>query len=309
MLDLTGERIDSLIQRGREIVLEAFAEFQPVVKIIAAYSGGNDSVVTSHFAVQEFRAPVLHCHTGIGLRIVRDHVHRTAGRFGWDLIVKHATAEGRTATTTDDQLPPDGWMDGATSYEEYVLNFGFAGPGQHYRMYQRLKERAIREYVRELKDGTPRGTRVIIISGIRHGESAVRAGYKRSVQKNGAEVWVNPFYWESAADFEMYRQEFGLPRNPVKDRLGISGECLCGAFSNASPGERAAIRAIEPDTADYLDHLEARVKARGFPWNWGCRPPKWWMDSKRGQNFLFDSHADSGAFMPMCVGCVRRSSQ
>ncbi len=300
-------QVEDMIQQGRKIVMEAFRQFWPVVRVIAAYSGGNDSVVTSHFAAEQFRSPVLHCVTGTGLKIVREHVHRTAERFGWDLIEEHAKPEGRTKTTTDDQLPPDGWMDGATAYEEYVLNFGFAGPGQHYRMYQRLKERSIRRYIRSLKEDTPRGTRVVIISGIRHGESAVRAGYKRAIQKNGAEVWVNPLYWHSAVDFEMYRQEFGLPRNPVKDRLGISGECLCGAFSNASPEERAAIRIIESETADYLDQLEARVKARGFPWGWGCRPPKWWLDSKRGQSFLFDSHAKPGAFMPMCVGCMRSS--
>ncbi len=305
MIDFDGTLVDSMILRGREITLEAMDQFKPIA-IIAAYSGGNDSIVSTHFAVTEFKASVVHCNTGIGIKKTTDHVRSTCLRFGWNLTEEVAIPEGRPAPLTDDKLPSGGWVDGETAYEEFVLNFGFAGPGQHHRMYQRLKERSIQRHLRKIKQGTPRGTKVVIISGIRGDESSVRAGYKRAIQKNGAEIWVNPFYWQTATDFEIYRQEFGLPRNPVKDQVGISGECLCGAYSSGE-SERAAIRTVEPETADYIDRLEVKVRSRGFPWGWGCKPPKWYRDSKRGQGFLFDSHDKS--FAPMCVGCTRRQPQ
>ena len=302
MIDVDGSKVESMIAAGRRIVLEAVAEFKPI-KVIAAFSGGNDSIVSSHFAITEFLAPILHCDTGIGLQKTRDHVDAVANRFGWELRVERTKLEGRTATTTDAMLPRAGWLNGKTAYEEFVLNFGFPGPGGHPRMYQRLKERAIKQYVRELKEGTPRGSKVLIISGIRSDESAIRAGYKRAIQEDPAwkaMVWINPFYWNTAAEFEMYRQEFGLPRNPCKDKVGISGECLCGAYARAED-ERHAIREIEPETADYIESLERLTQERGLPCRWGQRPSRIYREIRRGQSFLFEPLEPQ--FMPMCAGC------
>ena len=113
---------------------------------------------------------------------------------------------------------------------------------------------------------------------------------------------MNPFYYCDALDFEAYRQEYGLPRNPVKSLVGISGECCCGA--HAAPNELAAYQQAEPEFALYLEGLRQRVMQR-FPWDWDERPPKWWNDAKRGQLFLFDPVPD---FMPACVGCNRKGA-
>ena len=296
--------VDCMIKQGRDIVMQAISTYHPI-GMVAAFSGGNDSIVTTHFSATEFFSRVIHCNTGIGLKQTTEHVRRVCERFGWDYVEEVAVPEGRTKSTTDEQLPIDGWQDGLTAYEEFVLNFGFPGPGQHPRMYQRLKERSIRRYVRRIKDGTPRGSKVLVISGIRNDESSIRAGYKRAVQQdpgNSAVIWANPFYWRSAEEFEIYRQEFGLPRNPVKDQIGISGECMCGAFRE-SDAERLAVRRVDPEFSEYLDRLEAKVHERGFPWDWGQRPPKWWMEMKRGQGFLIEM--GDPEFTPMCVGCIR----
>ncbi len=304
--DLEGITVESMIRQGRDIVLEAVATHHPIA-MLSAYSGGNDSIVSTHFGATEFLTQVLHCNTGIGLRRTTDHVRSTCSRFGWDLVEEVACPGGPSDTIKTEGLPSGiEWVDAETAYEEFCLNFGFPGPGQHPRMYQRLKERSIKRYMRKLKEGTPRGTKVVIISGIRHDESSVRAGYKRAIQVdpgNSAAVWVNPFYWRTAIEFEAYRQEFGLPRNPVKDRVGISGECFCGTFKE-SEAERIAIRPVEPEFADYLDDLEKRVHQRGFPWNWGQRRPKFYEDACHGQGFLFDP--SEVEFMPMCVGCAKR---
>ncbi len=307
MIDFLDEqRVELMIAAGRKIMDAAIAEFKPAA-IVAAYSGGNDSVVSTHFAASQYDAMAVHCATSIGLQACADYVAATAERLGWDLRVRTAQPEGKPKPLDPATLPAGRWADGTTAYEEAVLNRGFPGPSQHGTMFRKLKQRSIEAFQRELKAGKPRSACILIVSGIRHDESTVRAGYKRDTQKEGsaARIWVNPFYWHTAADFEAYRQEFSLPCNPVKARIGISGECLCGCF--ASPGEREAIRAVEPEMGAYLDGLEDRARSLGFPWGWGGRAPSWWVDARRGQGFLFQIDDEPG-FRPMCVGCNRRSA-
>lgn len=105
---------------------------------------------------------------------------------------------------------------------------------------------------------------------------------------------------ERRVDFEAYRQWYGLPRNPVKDLTGISGECCCG--SHAVIGELAAYEVASPAFSRYLANLRKRVMER-FPWDWDQGPPKWWTDAQKGQQFLFPPEP---GFMPACIGCSRK---
>ncbi len=159
-------------------------------------------------------------------------------------------------------------------------------------MYNRLKERPIRAVLRAAPD-----------------ESRIRTGYQRAVSKVDAQVWVNPFYWATADHFRAYREAHRLPANPVKDALGMSGECLCGAYAHA--GEVARVRRTCPETADRLDALERRVRDAGFPWGYeDDGPPSWYAEARRGQSFLGDwlgepSPDDVG---PMCHSCEKYSA-
>lgn len=293
------QAVEAMIEHGSQIMRQALDQYRPIA-ILAAYSGGNDSIVSTHFACKQFSAAVVHCNTNIGITRTRKHVRDTSNKFGWQLKEQYAQPEGKPGLVDETSLPIGHWTDG-TAYEEFVLNYGFPGPAQHGRMYQRLKERPLAKLVAELKLGHSNRANVLIVSGIRHDESAIRAGYRKAIQKDGGKIWVNPFYFQTAIDFEFYRQEFGLPRNPVSDRIGISGECLCGAF--AKDGEKEKVRSVEPEIAKYLDLLEERVLANGFPWSWGKSPPQWWLDERKGQGMLFEMGPE---FQPMCVGCVKR---
>jgi len=322
---MDDERVEKMIAAGRAIVDAAIAEYKPVA-IVAAYSSGDDSIVSTHFGMTTYGAHgcrVFNADTMVGLRPSREHLKAVCERYGWPLEIGQAIAEGppsQMLIPRDDgsrkqmkvlfdpaKLPAGRWLDGETAYEEMVLNYGFPGPGMHPIAYRRLKERPIGRMLRQLGCGAGVGKpRVLIVSGIRHDESSRRAGYRcATAEGNFGDVWANPFYWQTAADFEAYRQEFGLPRNPVKRACGISGECCCGAFGD-SIAERVAYRKVDPAFADYLDQLEQRVKANGFPWGWAERPPRWWMrlkqDQKTGQKSLFDDLEES-TFQPMCVGC------
>lgn len=278
--------VDDQVNRAREILLEAIASHQPV-KVFAAFSGGNDSIVATHFTLSVVpSAKVLHIDTGIGIPATREHVRSVAQRFDWDLL------EARTPN----------------SYEDLVLGKspgylgGFPGRGMHGVMYSRLKERALRRAVRWAKFGHHRQSRVLIVSGIRADESKRRMGYGRTESKVGSQVWVNPLYWASHADFEEYRQVHGLPRNPVKDRVGISGECLCGAY--ADPGELLMVELTCPRTGAYLRDLEGRVRAAGFPWGWEENPPKWWFRELEARGIQPPRSVDP-ELMPMCYSCEK----
>lgn len=277
--------LDDRLAQAREILLEAVGRHRPVA-IFAAYSGGNDSIVATHFTLSVLpQARVLHINTGIGIPATRCHVRSTCARFGWDL---------------EEAITP-------VSYEDLVLGRrkgyvgGFPGPAMHRIMYTLLKERALRVVLAATRRGHLRNSRVLIVSGIRADESRSRTGYQRTETRVGAQVWVNPLYWCSHQDFDDYRALHGLPRNPVKDRVGISGECLCGAY--AHPGELLAIKLTCRQTWAYLVDLEGRVRAAGFPWGWEERPPKWWFQARAGQEFLFDMAGED--FRPMCHSCEK----
>ncbi|MFM7010993.1 MAG: phosphoadenosine phosphosulfate reductase family protein [Betaproteobacteria bacterium] len=306
MLDDDGTRIESMMARGADVLEEARRYVENdlgthIIGFVGAFSGGDDSIVATHFAnLTTDDCVTFNANTMVGLKPTRDHIDRVIEKHKWAAEIVSATAEGPPSATETNAEVIANWRDGETAYEEFVLNHGFGGPSMHPRMYQRLKERQLMKLRRKLQAGK-RGGRLIVISGIRHDESAIRAGYKRAwqdVPKQGV-TWVNPFYDFTAADFELYRQEFGLTRNPVKRLCGVSGECCCGTFGSRC--EREAYRKADAEFANYLDRLEEKVRER-FPWGWGEGPPQWWIDAKRGQRFLcFDD--EEPTFQPMCVGC------
>jgi 3'-phosphoadenosine 5'-phosphosulfate sulfotransferase (PAPS reductase)/FAD synthetase len=315
--DDSEQRVDSMIAEGLRIMREAIAQWKPVA-IVAGFSSGDDSSVSTHFTLSNFDGSfVFGADPLVGLEASRCHRIAVCERYGWPLELEKATPEGppQRMRTTGGMVPFDPavrlpfgkWIDGNTAYEEAVLNYGFPGKGKlpHSLMYRRLKESPICRMLKRFKASKVEGKpKVLIVSGVRHDESAIRAGYKvATALGNFGDVWVNPFYFRTAMDFEAYRQEFSIPRNPVKAQCGISGECCCGTFGEAD--ERAAYRAVDPSFADYLDGLESRVKSVGFPWGWGENPPRWWVnaqrDKKSGQLSLFSD--DLPTFQPMCVGC------
>lgn len=315
--DDAEESVELMIKQGRKIVDDVLDTYRPVA-IFGGFSGGDDSIVACHFAATEFGSAVVHCDTTIAMETNYKHVLRTADKLNWQLIVKQAQCSGPPKTTRKyingkridlpfdpKSLPTGKWQDGTTPYEEYCYNFGMPGPGQHGRMYQRLKERTFNAIRKEAKQGHDRKAKIVIITGIRSDESKIRAGYKRAVSKVGGTVWVNPFYWQTAREFELYRQEFGLPRNPVKPIVGISGDCLCGTMGSSE--ELKAIEKLEPQKKIYISSMESKCESLGLPCRYATSPPptKTNIKSRNIEASLFGAEPE---FQPACIGCIRRST-
>lgn len=260
------------MKSASEIVSEAM-ELRPIA-VRVGFSGGNDSLAVTHWMMANIPGcEVFHCNTGIGVEATRQFVRDTCKEQGWPLHEIRAKE------------------DCGQDYDELVARFGFPGPAGHTMMYSRLKERAIRKLVRDIQ--TKRGQRVLLATGMRHDESVRRMRYGgREVNRTGSQVWCNPIYWWSQAERDAYIDSIGLKRNPTSQLLGMSGECLCGAF--AYKGELDMVRLVCPATAARIESLAITARDAGHNWPWDGRPPR----AKRTAKANVTKR-------PLCVGCEK----
>lgn len=273
-----SESLNMVISKSKEIVREVIEKYD--YEMFVGFSGGTDSMLCLHF-MKELGIPfkAFHANTGIGVEKTREFVRDHCKNEAIELVEIRAKE------------------DCGQDYEKMVLAHGFPGAAMHGRMYQKLKERPIRELHRRYKK--KRGGKVIIFTGIRHDESRIRSGYANSIiDMVGGVIWVNPVYWFTKTQKQQWLETRSIPANPVSKMLGISGECLCGSF--ASRSEIDLVRIIEPETADYIENLERRVWEAGFHWRWHESPHKTLILEQKGQMPLIPR---SQQFM--CVGCTK----
>jgi hypothetical protein len=185
----------------------------------------------------------VHANTTIGIEDTRQFVRDTCQHWGLELIERTAPV----------------------SYRDLVMERGFPGPAMHYKMFQRLKERCLEQVRNELVTN-PRRERVLFIAGRRRSESRRRINIPL-YEADGSIVWASPIAMWTKEDMGVYRAIAArdgdpVPFNSVSDALGMSGECLCGAF--AQDGELDRIRFWYPDTAEEIEQLQADVRAAGI---------------------------------------------
>jgi 3'-phosphoadenosine 5'-phosphosulfate sulfotransferase (PAPS reductase)/FAD synthetase len=266
-----------VLESSREILQEAIAKYQPYA-IVSMTSGGNDSLcayyVTRHLGVTPTH--ILHGRTGTGIPETTDFVRRWAIGEGIDYIEADAGA----------------------AFEDYVLRKGFFGKGRtaHTYAYHLIKRgpfsACLSANIRQRK----RGRNILLINGARIEESANRRSNMTSPFRvdpsTKSNIWVNVIHHWDKNQRDAFLQERHAPQNPVTKELCRSGECMCGTMQSLQARTEAA--ALFPQWGEWLDDLEARVRAAGFPWGWGEGVPQGWQDEKKGQLPLFQ---------PMCVSC------
>ena len=282
--------------RAAEILEGAIEEYAPAA-IVGLFSGGHDSYTVTHFAADLLGGrltKVAHIDTGIGIPETQQFVVDRCRAHGWPLQIYRAMENVNAKGEPDPQ-----------DYEKLVTKFGFPGPHAHGLMYIRLKERALAVIGREY-----RGRNVMLISGCRREESSRRMGHTEEVQKRGRRIWVAPFADLDASSCEQYMRDNNLPRNPVKERLCMSGECLCGAYAHKN--ELNEIEYWYPEVASRIKALEKKVKAAGFPWGWEEAPPAWWVSrkahEKAGLADLFEEEYQDAVQM-LCTSCEAKQER
>lgn len=268
MNELYPDSYESAVASARQTLLDAVKHYRPRA-VVGLMSGGTDSHCATHLAASTLPVDfVAHINTQTGIRQTRDHVVKTCAENGWPLreytppMIASFGGKRRPVTPTH--------PDARTAYEAYVYYWGFPGPRQHAMIYARLKERCVRQLVRECKR-KPRD-KILLVSGVRRAESKRRMGYGQAVQQVGSQLWVAPLlFWDDEVK-NRYLAEHGIVRSEVSRLLCMSGECLCGCY--AKPNELKEIALWYPEAAAYLRDLEARVKAAGVgKCVWGVKPP------------------------------------
>lgn len=264
-----------LLDSSLAVIDDAFSKGADVMA--ALLSGGHDSLSALFTASQhpKWNGEVFHIDTGIGAKATRAHVEDTCREYGWNLTV----------------------LKSPSTYEMFVRDRGFPGPGMHQWAYVRLKERCVRMIMRHFGKA-----KVALITGCRSQESTRRMGHveplkigeqsKRGVV-NKRRYWVAPCHDWSSQDQNRFMSGNDLPINPIKRTpLGMSGECFCGAF--ARPNEIAMVRQYAPDVATEIDRLTDIARQLGKHDQWGTRP-----DRRKGVVV-----AKSG---PLCNSCDTRA--
>jgi 3'-phosphoadenosine 5'-phosphosulfate sulfotransferase (PAPS reductase)/FAD synthetase len=213
---------------------------------VALHSGGMDSTISTHIAVRWGPADVVvHLDTGTGIDDNEEYVREFARELDvqcWSL-----------ATQND--------------YEEIVREHGFPGPSRHGIMYRRLKERQIQKLASKVSGDLHCWT------GVRVFESDRRMRHVEPTSEHdaGRWYWRAPIHDWTKKDCQDYLKRFDLPRNPLWDTLGRSGDCWCGCFGN--PGELLDAEAAgHGDHADWLRDLERDVETGDETerWAWGA---------------------------------------
>ncbi len=250
---------DKLKDAGH-LIESAIAQYNPVA-IFSLFSGGHDSLTMTHFVARylgDRLTGVCHINTGIGIRQTREFVRNICKQFGWRLLEYKATENVKADGTPDPQI-----------YSDIVVEHGFPGPGIHHIMYARLKERQLLRLIRDHK--TQWKDKILLLSGARKKESNRRMRNVIGIQKEGARIWVAPFQDFTDTDQQDYMTLFSLPKNPVKEYLCMSGECLCGSF--AQPNELKEIELWYPEAAAEIKAIEERARLAGQANHvWGVRP-------------------------------------
>lgn len=255
LIALADTILDDAVRIGRWHMTGRSRNPREITGIVGMYSGGNDSATLAHL-MRGRLTHLGHANTGIGISRTRQFVRETArDYFALPLIEKSAPRI-------------------ADGYRALVLERGFPGPGQHWKMYQRLKERAFNAMRDELVT-SPHRQRVIFVAGRRRDESARRADVPE-LERERSIVWVSPMVLWTKLDVGLYRARFDIPANPVADILHMSGECLCGAF--AKPGELEWLVQWFADDegvrliAELEDLLEGRedIQPERRKWGWGA---------------------------------------
>lgn len=254
--------IDSSFLQGAEIMA-------PLV------SGGHDSLSALFVAAQhsKFDGLVFHIDTGIGAKATQAHIKEVCAENKWRCEI----------------------LKSPETFEMFVRQKGFPGPGMHQWVYIRLKERCVRMIMRKYKEA-----KVALITGARAQESTRRMGYVEALkigelqhrnvvyrkidgkrtkvkleipEKFVAEkrrYWVAPCHDWSGVEQQQFMNDMDIPKSPIKlTPLGMSGECMCGCY--ARPSELSLIRRYAPDVAKEIDRLADIAQSLGKNSTWGTR--------------------------------------
>lgn len=290
------KEIEEKIAYGLSVIDRAVKQYNPIA-VVGMMSGGDDSLPACYIAsLHHAFSGMLHINTGIGIEQTREHVRRLCADRKWKLWEYKAEENTKADGSPDPMI-----------YRDLCLMNGFPGPFQHGKMYSKLKERQIARFLRDVRSDRGVG-KILLVNGARSKESMRRKrNVVKEIDRRGGSVWVNVILGWDREDCGWARIYAELPRNPVAEHLGMSGECLCGAF--AKPGELDRIGFWYPDFKRKILALQDEVKAAGMPWGWEDPGPQEWYTRAMGGQCFLDMDMETPAHLQyLCTSCNKREN-
>lgn len=234
---------------GSRMLEGAIREHRPS-HVFVLYSGGADSAVACQFTKMSIGRRLdaaVFIDTGTALPGVREYVEATTASLDLRLIT----------------------LEAGDTFFQMCAKYGVPGPGAHRYPYINLKERQLDRLIREHK--THRHDRIILVSGVRRGESQRRMGAAEAIKRDGCTVWANPLIDWTNDEMRAFRRHHRIEPSDATALMHRSGECNCGAF--AAPGERAMLHDLYPDWFDrVIRRAERLARENGKHDRWGERP-------------------------------------
>jgi 3'-phosphoadenosine 5'-phosphosulfate sulfotransferase (PAPS reductase)/FAD synthetase len=206
------------------------------------FSGGRDSALSSFIAykvakTKGWKFKLIFINTTIAVPDTLNYVHEYANWLNVELV----------------ELRP------AHTFEELVIKYSYPALWFNRWCYYTLKRGPTIEYLnRNYKPND------IVTMGIRGSESLFRLiNYDKVFSERCygdlcVKAWY-PILRLTDIEVENLIRKFRIPRNPVWDRIGMSGDCLCLAGTSESKLERIAI--YYPNIMEKYVELDKKVQA------------------------------------------------
>lgn len=198
-------------EQEQRILSAAIKKWKPVA-LVSLFSGGYDSMITTHLlhSLNTHGLPiqVWSIDTKLSADGWPEYVQSVADRYGWKFQI----------------------YDNQTGYEEFVRWVERGGcprtKSVHVQVYRMLKERAIAAI--HMVNKSHRNDKVLFVAGTRRAESVDRRNvdeYHRLPKSNMC--FAAPIVHWSNEQCDLYRVENDLPDNPFYDTVSGSGDCQC----------------------------------------------------------------------------------
>lgn len=275
-----------MVKQPQHILSEAIELYKPR-QIVCLFSGGYDSMVTTHLVHQ------LDTH---GYPMSTWAIDTKLSADGWPEFVRAVAGELQFSLFSiyDNQR-------GFEENVELVRKYGCPySPQGHTTTYQRLKERGMDAIHMMYKKGVHDKT--LFVSGMRRAESAKRSNadeYHRLSKSN--KCFVAPIVHWSDEEVTRYRIENDLPENPFYATVRGSGDCQCnwGNFI-----DYASLSHYSPVLAAGNVALLDSLSRENHGYGWDENPPK---KVDKNQMSLLPEADLNGPFL--CTNCSRRGNK
>ena len=276
------KNLPDYLSESQRIVSTAIEEWQPVA-LVSLFSGGYDSMITTH---------ILHRLDTHGLLVQVWAIDTNLAADGWHGYVKYVAASfGWNFKIYDNEK-------GFLQFVHLVREKGCPRTRKmHTFVFQKLKERGFDAILQLNK--TKRSDKVLFVSGMRRAESTSRkdADEVSRIGKSN-KIFAAPIVHWSNEECNWYRVEYNLPDNPFYNTVRGSGDCQCnwGNFITMRTLQR-----YSPDLATGNVALIDRISRDRHGYGW---------DGKiEAQMEMFENFDGGEAILSspfLCAGCSRR---